>query len=165
MRWLNQSTCEYNSKQQFVLDNISVMCYLCLLVRDAYQHPEEKRLIWWWFSQVVEFDRRNSSWAAGEPWSPEALPSCPEGRPARRGELQVSRRLCRSAFNNLFEIIRDSGWMFVVIWLPGFPAGVTNRRVPSCPVQSHVLMEKMTFLMTYKVCLLIITHSLYPVIL
>lgn len=69
------------------------------LVRDARQCPEEKWLIWWRFSQVVESDWRDSTWAAGKPRHPEALPPCAEGRPARRGELHVCWRLCHSVYS------------------------------------------------------------------
>lgn len=41
--------------------------------------------------------------------------------------------------------------MFVVTEVADFPAGVTSQTFHFSPAQSRVLMERMTFLMTYKV--------------
>lgn len=153
----------FNRRQRFGVDKILLILYVVFLrlVRDAHQRPEEKRLIWWRFSQVVESDWRNSSWAAGQPRSPEALSPCPEGRPARCGELQVCWQLWHNQyFNHLFEIFCDSE----LIGVADFPTGVTSRRARSFPAQSHVLMGRMTFLMTYKVSPLITTHSRHTII-
>lgn len=104
--------------------------FFCLLVRDAYQHPKEKRLIWWRLSQVDEFDRRNSSWAAGEPWSPEALRSCPEGRPARGRELQVSWQTCHSIFNHWIVLIENE-WLHLLIFSQAWQAGQSDPLLPA----------------------------------
>lgn len=80
------------------------------LVRDAHQCPEEKWLIWWRFSEVVESDWRDSTWAAGKPRRPEALPPRAEGRPACRGELHVCWRLCHSVYSVFKTFIWNVLW-------------------------------------------------------
>lgn len=91
---------------------------------------------------MADCDWGNPPGAAGPPGSPEALPACPEGRPAPGGELQVRGQRFPLVPRHLSHVSQ---------LFPVLPAAVAHQSTHPCPAQSPALMGWTTFLTTYKV--------------